>query len=251
MEEAFVDFAEMFEVEPLTAQQQARLPLARELMQTMMPDGAMAEMFDGIMDSFGGALLDDMMPDVDTAFMEVTSYTPEDLDMTEAQAEQVLAIVDPAWRARYEATSELTRTMAADMMTSMEPVIREAMSEVYAVYFTEAQLRDIQAFYNTETGSYFARQSIKMSSDPRIMAAMFNEPELVFGPMMQSMQQMEETVAAFPIARTYAELSDDERARIAELTGLSDEDLQYTLVDWDVVSEEAEPMVEANDKGAK
>lgn len=219
----------MFEVEPLTPEQQARLPLARQIVMKVLPDGAMMEVMGSTFDNVLGPIMELANADAGAAFAGVLGHRPEDLALDEAQTAQVLAIVDPAWRERNAAISNVTQATLADMMARMEPIMRNVMGELYAIYFDEQELRDINAFFDTESGLSFARQSYAMAGDRRIVAAMVQDPELLFGAFAQFPAQMEEAMAGLPQVRTFADLSPAERARLVELTGLAEEQLAAAM----------------------
>lgn len=233
VETAFEQMAAMYAVELLTAEQEARLPLAQQVMERMMPPGAMSEILDGMMGGTLGPLMAEFGIDADDALLEAIGYSQVDLGISDEKAERILAIIDPAWRDRQEATNAYSQAMTRDMMAIFEPIMRDAMAEVYAIHFTDVQLRDINSFFATESGAAFARQSVTVATDPRLMAAIFSQPELLMGSVMGGLEGMESAHEGIPQARSYGELSARERASLAELTGLSAEDLQWTLASGD------------------
>ena len=228
-EAALAALADGFEAEPLTPEQEARLPLAREIVGRILPDGAMSEMMGSMFDGLLGPLAELGAEDSDGALANALGYSASELGMDGAAAEAALEIVDPAWRDRDRLAAEMTQAMMGDMMTRMEPLMRNVMAELYAVYFDETELADINTFFSTESGANYARQSYRMASDPRIMAAVFAEPDLLFGPVMESAAAMEAAMAEVPAARGLADLNEAEVARLSELTGLEREDIEYGM----------------------
>lgn len=216
----------MFEVEPLTPEQKERLPLAEQIVDRMMPPGTLDEVMGGMFDSLLGPVMQMANEDTAAALSGTLGYRPDDLGMDSEAAAEALVIVDPAWRERNSVISSVTQTMMSGMMTRMEPIMREVMAELYAIHFDEQELVDIDAFFETESGLAYARQSYSMAGDPRIMAAMFAEPELLFGPMTQMPAMMEQALADIPAARRFADLPKDERTRLMQLTGLSAQELE-------------------------
>lgn len=229
MDAAFAALAENFEVEPLTAEQEARLPLAREIVAKLIPEGTLGELMGSMFDGMLGPMAALSANDSDNALYKSLGYSANELGIDDAAAEAALAIIDPAWRERDAVAAEMTQAMMADMMTQMEPMMRNVMAELYAIHFDDVQLADIHAFFSTESGTVYARESYRMASDPRIMAAVFSEPDLLFGPIMQAAAEMDAAMAALPSARTMEELSEEEVARLSELTGLDREDIAYGM----------------------
>ncbi|WP_338242135.1 DUF2059 domain-containing protein [Aurantiacibacter hainanensis] len=219
----------MFEVEPLTAEQKSRLPMAQQIVSKIMPPGTLDEVMGGVFDGLLGPVMEMANSDTGAALSGALGYQPGELGLDNAAATEVLAIVDPAWRERNRAVTGLTQSMTRDMMTRMEPIMREVMAELYAIHFTEQELVDIDAFFSTESGLAYARQSYSMAADPRIMAALFAEPDVLFGPMTQMPAMLEQALADIPAVRSFADLPKSERSRLTELTGLSAQELEQGM----------------------
>ncbi|MWV28721.1 DUF2059 domain-containing protein [Erythrobacter sp. GH3-10] len=219
----------MFEVEPLTPEQEARLPMARGVVEKILPEGAMMEVMGSAFNGVLGPILEMTNEDEGAALQGALGYAPEELAIGEDASAEILKMIDPAWRERNQAISTMTQTMMSDMMTRMEPIMRNVMSELYAIHFTQEELVDIDGFFSTPSGLSYARQSYAMAGDPRIMAAMFSEPDLLFGSFAQMPAMMEEALADVPQMRSYAELSETDRARLMKLTGLSAEALEEAM----------------------
>ena len=218
--EMMTAFTGLFAAEPLTADQEARLPQARALVTLIMPPGTLGEIMGGMYDK----LLNPIMglagkPNTVTVAKEL-GLDPGQLDLDEAQAEQALAIVDPAWRERQRVSASTMQEVLTRAMVSMEPAMRVGLAEAYATNFTSAELTDIAAFFSTPSGLSYARKSYAMASDPRIMAASLK----AMPAMMSEMRNLEDLVtkatAALPAKRGYGELSDKERDTLSELLGL-------------------------------
>lgn len=213
-------------VDPLTPEQQARLPQAEAIITRIMPTGAMAEMsqqmFGGFLGGFG-----EMMPSgARAAAAEALGLGPMDLEgLTDDEANELASLFDPAWQKRETAMQSLVSEMMADMMNTMEPGMRRAMAELYAIRFTSAELAAIDAFFATETGMKYARESLSMASDPRLMAASMEALPAVFATIGAMEQRSKVLMADLPEPRRFANLSPKERARVAKLTGRSVEDL--------------------------
>lgn len=232
-------FAAELGVEPLTPEQEARLPLARRILDQVIPDGVMGETMDGLLGGSLGELSLDSAIDPNAALDEALGYNFA-LDIGTQEAEEAMAIIDPSWRERAEAQQALTVEALTTMMDAMEPTLREAMAELYAVHFTEDQLNDIAAFYATPTGAVFARASITMSSDPRLYASIMGSEE--FWQSIAGFATVEEADLPESGLRAFSDLSLAERQRLARLTGQTLEDLEYAMT-W-----QASDAVEAETK---
>lgn len=221
--------ASLFQAEPLTDEQKARLPAASMVVYKMMPDGFYAEMMGRMMDTTMAPLMD-MFAGPDMVLM---ASFPEQAnavsDLDEAQKEELATIVDPAFSQRSDAVMDVLMGKMTDMFSVLEPPMRDGLSRAYAVRFTGEQLDDIADFFATPTGSIYARESMVLFADPQVMSAMMSSlPQMMQG-MGDIGSAMEAAVAELPQQKSYADLSAAERARIAELLGVSESEVAATM----------------------
>ncbi|MCB2084566.1 MAG: DUF2059 domain-containing protein [Sphingomonadaceae bacterium] len=228
-EDIFGALSAMMETEPLTAEQQERLPLAETIVAKIVPDGTMAEMGAGIFDGILGSLIGGSTEPTVSSVAEELGIESYGIEMSDLEVKEALAILDPAWQQRKNVEAELMPKMFAEVMGAMEPGMRKAMAELYAINFTEQELRDIDAFFSTESGTNFARKSYSMATDPRIVAASMEALPAIMASAMTMEQQMAEATADLPAKRSFAELGKKERMRIAELTGYSVEEIEASI----------------------
>lgn len=226
--DAMAMLGQMFKAEPLTPEQQARLPLAQTIVGKIMPDGTMRETFDGMM----GGMFGDMMKmgaesgSAQSFVADQLGLYGEDIALSDQQASELANMFDPAREERKAKEAEMMPQVIGELMTTMEPTMRKAMSELYAVYFNDTELADIDTFFSTPSGTAYARKSFKMSSDKRIIAAtMESLPQMMeqFGTIEAKMKA---ATAGLPPKRSFAELTTQEKARISSLTGYSVDDLE-------------------------
>ncbi len=225
-EDVMAMMAQMFPVEPLTPEQEARLPLAQEIIGKMIPPGTLGEMMGGMFDQIMGPIMQMATQASSGDVAEMLGVSRYELDMSDEALGEVAMILDPVRDERNAAMSAVMPALMTRMMEAMEPTMRKAMSEAYAVTFTDEELVDIDTFFSTESGLSFARKSFTLSSDPRVIGASLEAmPAMmeVFGTMES---EMEAATADLPPMRGYEDLSASELARISELTGLSVEDIE-------------------------
>jgi hypothetical protein len=225
MTDPFAAMAQMFSPEPLTAEQEARLPAAQIVVDRVMPPGTMGEVMESM---YGGILGPIMAMANEPSASEVAKELGVEsgwLDLTDEAAAEAAAILDPAWTERRKRQAAVMKQSMGEIMIAMEPAMRNAMAQAYAVHFTGQELADAAAFFATPSGAAYARKSYTIASDPRIMgAAMEGMPQ-----MMSSFATMESAMktatADLPEPRAYDDLSSDQRERLVELTGLSEEEI--------------------------
>lgn len=221
---------DMFEADPLTAEQKARLPLALTTVDKVFPVGTyrklmeetMAPMFDNMFGKMG---------EWPVATFARIGGVPEDqvAGLGDTTLQEITEIVDPAFQERTRLTGQAAVEMITNLVDQIEPSYRAGLARAYAVRFTDAQLTELNAFFETPTGSYYAGQSMLIYADPQVMAAMNEMMPAMMEMMPAMMADMEERTAALPPAKTYGDLTADERTRLSELLGVSEEDLEYNM----------------------
>lgn len=243
-------FGGIFTKEPLTPEQAARLPAAERLIAKIIPTGTMGEMIDKMM----GGVLGPMMalaPDgATTTLTKQIGTEPYALDLTEEQADELARLFDPAWAERQQREMAIFPEMMKEMVSLMEPGMRKAMSELYAIRFSDGELAEIDAFFSTGTGGKYARESFLMASDPRIMSSTMEAMPALMGAVGDIEKQMADRVADLPAVRSFADLSPEERANVAAMTGYTVEEIEANLAaqESEYSAEDAamEAAVEAN-----
>lgn len=226
--EVMAQLSTMFAVEPLTPEQEARLPLAAELVARVMPEGTLGEVMDTMFDGFLGPIME-MAEKGGPQLSNQIGYGAGELGLDDEQAAEVATLVDPDWEERQKREIALLRPMMSEVMSAMEPAMRQGMTEAYAVHFTEAELRDIAAFFGTESGATFARKSYTLASDPRIMSAAMSEMPTMMGQFKEAAEKMKAATADLGEKRRFETLSAEQKARILAITGLSETELQIGM----------------------
>jgi len=230
--EAIAMMQEMFKAEPLTPEQAERLPLARTIVGKMMPEGSLGEMmgsmFDGvlkpIMEMAGEAPRADVAKQIGLEASDLSA-------MEEGELAELANLLDPVREERNRRIAGVMPQIMADIMGVMEPSMRKAMAEAYAVHFDEVELSDIDAFFSTESGLSFARKSFTMASDPRIIAGSMEAMPALFESFARIEEQMALATADLPKPKVHSQLTAPERARITELLGWDEAGLKQSM-EW-------------------
>jgi hypothetical protein len=225
-EDPFAAMAGMFVAEPLTAEQQARLPAAQIVVDRMMPPGTLGEvmqsMFGGVMDPLLALAIE---PSAGQVAKEL-GYGESEIEMTEEQAKEAAAILDPAWTERRQREMTAMKGAMGRVMNAMEPAMRKGMVEAYAAAFSATELADVAAFFATPSGASYAKKSYALASDPRIMgAAMQAMPTMMEG-FVAMQAEIEAATADLPARRAYGDLSPEQQRRLSELTGMDQDAIE-------------------------
>lgn len=227
----FAGLAQAFTAEPLTPEQQARLPAAAALVDRIIPPGSVQDMMGSMFGNVINPLMEAVEPDPVAVVAERLDLVGQPLDLTPQQAEAAATMLDPAWRERKRREAAAMPAVTSRMMEAMEPAIRTAMAELYAIHFTAAELADIDAFFATPSGASYARKSLSMSSDPRLMATIMQQMPVMFEAMASMEAEMAALTADLPPVRSYGDLTANERKGLARMLGMTAEDLQYAI-EW-------------------
>ena len=220
----------MFPVEPLTREQEARLPAATALVDRIIPAGTMGEMIGGMFSGFLGPLMAMDEARSTPPLAELLGVSDGRLASIDAEAAaRAAAMLDPDWQLRQEREAEaLPRAMNA-MMTALEPALKAAMSEMYAVSFDDVELRDIDAFFATESGAAYARKSFTMASDPRYLGAMMQAMSVALAGMADMQAELEAATADLATPRSWHELEPSEQEKLAAVLGMSRDELEASM----------------------
>lgn len=220
-------FGELFKVEPLTEEQSARLPAAESVALKIMPEGAMAEIMKDMIGGFMDPIMSMAGSPAQTSIQKSLGISRFELtELSEEQVEELASIMDPAWKERSEREKNALPEIMGEVAAIMEPTMRKAMAELFAINFEGSELGELDAFFSTAVGSKFARESYKMATDPRILTAAFESAPQIMEKAGDLKKVMDEATAGLPEARSLDDLDDAQKARIAELTGWTVEELQ-------------------------
>ncbi len=221
-DDVFGAMMSLFSPPALSAEEEARLPAAQAIVAKMVPAGTMGEMMNSMFRGLLGPIMELGAQPSSSEAAKKLGLEPFDLQLDTEQSAEVLALLDPGWREREERTLAATQAAMGKMMTAMEPAMREAMAQLYAINFSASELADIDAFFSTPSGAAYARKSFTMASDPRMAGAMMQSMPEMMGSFAEMEADMAAAVADLPPVRTFADLDAAQRERLVELTGLDE-----------------------------
>jgi hypothetical protein len=178
----------------------------------------MSKMMDGMMDGLM------KMP---VAQLARIGRVPKDrlTGLNDASMAEISAIIDPNFRQRTKLGMDAMMASMTDLMDGFEPKVRDALTRAYARKFDDRQLGELAGFFRTPTGDLYARESMMMFMDPEIMGEM----QALMPELMKKMPDMaakaEAATKNLPPPRKIADLSPEERGRLAKLLGVKASDL--------------------------
>ena len=151
----------------------ARLALARNVMDGFMPTGSMSRMTDQMTDNLMLGMYDRVMAMTGTELSNAIGMpvaTGPDAGLT---LRQQASKGDPLFDARIKAYAGAFKDQMREMMTMMEPKMRDGMARAMARHFDASQLADLNRFYATDTGRAFGRDMMLLWIDGDVYRGMF------------------------------------------------------------------------------
>ncbi len=206
------------EAEPLTSEQEARLPMATQVVAKLFPDGTYAKMMEESMKPMMQGIMGNFADQPVFVVAGLTGLSTSELsELDDAQLVKALAMLDPAAEERNAAMGAVTVQMISDVMNQIEPAYREGLTRAYATRFSNEELAELDGFFATKTGGRYAAESFLIYADPQVMSAMNDMMPAMMEMMPKMIEGMAEANERFPQARKYSQLDANEQAKLAEL----------------------------------
>ncbi|MEH6789822.1 DUF2059 domain-containing protein [Parasphingorhabdus sp.] len=231
-----------------------RLAAARVTVDYLFPLGTYQRMMKGTMDQLMDSILSQTFERPMAETMKGYGLEDKTLDgLGEASFKDLLTKRDPHFEERMKISTRVMMDEMVDLMTTMEPALREALTKIYARKYTVPQLGEMNRFFATETGSAFARDYMMVFVDPEMMQSMMGMVPAMMDAMPEIVGKVEAATAHLPApAQPPAEeledtlpdgteaasgddgdaasapenWSDEDRERVERLGSASDESLQ-------------------------
>ncbi|GGN53904.1 hypothetical protein GCM10011349_28990 [Novosphingobium indicum] len=202
----------------------ARLAAARQTVDYVFPAGTYARIMNATMDKIMDSVMDSVgkMPIKDLAGMGGVDTSK----LSSASLSEIMAIYDPHYKERMTLTTHTMMGEMTTMMTEFEPEIRDGLAHAYAAKFDVKQLGELNAFFATPTGSEYAADSYMIMMSPKVMDKMQAFMPKMMKQMPAIVEKVKTATADLPPPRKYADLSDAERAELADLLGISVAELE-------------------------
>lgn len=205
---------------PAAAPDPARLAVARELADKLVPQGMyqrmMGENFSRMMESMVGSAGDIPVRD----FAQIGGLSEQDVSrLGKTTLGEVMAIYDPHWQERQQ---RMMRAMMGEMgklMSTLEPKVRVALARAYAREYSLPELQDLQRFFATPAGSHYARSSMELMMGPDMAQTMGEAMPEIMKQMPALIQTAQTSTKDLPPPRRPADLTPDEREKIVKLLG--------------------------------
>ncbi len=199
----------------------ALLARAKPIAAVILPDGTMARMMGPMMQKMMGPMLDGMTKMPVRDLLKAGGMDPAEADkMQPATIEQVMAIVDPAYKKRMTIFTQTMMPALGKFMGRFEPDMRDGMTEAFASRYTAVELDQINAFMKTPAGAKFGSGFMELATDPHYIGKVQQMMPALMQAMPEIMKDTSAKMAALPKPRSYKDLTPAERQRLSALLGL-------------------------------
>ena len=244
MTEAFSVFADVFAADPLTPEQEARLPLAKRMTDRVFPEGSFSVIMDQSMEPMMDIMMATVTEDPRTQLSELTGIPAESLgELEDDTAQEALTLLDPQHEERNARLGEIVIDMIGDLYEAIEPSYREALARAFTTRFESGEMEELLVFFDTPIGGKFAKESFLVQYDPQMMGIMEAMGPAMGEIMPDMMTKMIELAADYPEGRTFKELSGAEKSRLARMLDKSEAELEALAPDPQVLEEVEEGVI--------
>lgn len=225
--DAFSVFGEMFAADLLTPEQEALLPLAKRMTEKVFPEGSFAVIMEESMAPMMTAIMSAGEGDARTELAALTGIEQEELEaLDDAVVDEALGVLDPHLQARGDRLGEIVVSMIGELFDAIEPAYREAIARAFTTRFSGDEMEELLVFFESPIGAKFAQQSFLIQYDPHMMSMMESMGPAMAEIFPKMMTDVLEMTMEFPEGRVYSELSAAERARLSQLLGKGEAELE-------------------------
>lgn len=180
----------------------ARLKLAEQTVAKLIPPGTYAKIMKDMMDSMAGGLIEQMMG-MDAAVIAGVAGEEEGSEAAEVIKSKTMGDLaverDPAFKERMDITMKVMFSEMGTLMSEMEPVVRTALSSIYAKKYSAKELADMNTFFSTPSGATFAGNFMATFTDKEMMQASFGMMPKMMEAMPAIIRKVEEATAHLPL----------------------------------------------------
>ena len=212
--------------EPLNAEQEARLPAADSVALKLFPEGTYAKMMRETFAPVFERMLGSAGVTPGLQVVALTGLPRSSLaEIEEKQLQEAVNLLDPNASERAAEVDRVSANMMTDLISQIEPSYRLGLMRALAIRFTEAELRDLDAYFATPVGRKYAAESSLIHSDPQVMSAMNEMTPKMLEAMPSIFEDLGAIASKYPKGRTYSALSSSEQAQLATLLNVSADQL--------------------------
>jgi hypothetical protein len=178
-----------------------RSKLAEQTVAKLIPPGTYQKIMKDVMDKMAGGMVDQMMA-LDAATMAGMAGVEAGSEAAEAAKgktmAEIMAEMDPNFKERMEITTKVMFSEMGDLMSAIEPTVREALAKIYARKYSAQELADMNSFFATPSGAAFAGNFWATFTDKEMIDASMGMMPKVIEAMPAIMKKVEAATAHLP-----------------------------------------------------
>ena len=197
-----------------------RLKLAEQTVAKLIPPGTYKKIMKDMIDTMAGGMVDQMLGMDASAMAGIAGVEEGSAEAKSVEGKTMADIAaekDPNFKERMDITMKVMFSEMGDLMGEMEPVVRTAMSSIYARKYSAKELTDMNTFFATPSGASFAGNFMASFTDKEMMDASFGMMPKMLEAMPAIMKKVEAATAHLPpLVPSEAEMAMDSAADAAE-----------------------------------
>ena len=248
MDQAIALVEKMFDTSSLPPIEPARLTLAQQTMNALIPAGSLEKMIDNLYGKMFKTIMGELGGQSDLMLSIKTGVESDKIaTLDEATKTKVADIFDPHRKEREDQITRVIKPLISEALTDLERPMRGGMAKAYARKFSAAQLTDLNTFLATPTGSFYASEWMELQADPEVMVAVMKALPPMVTKFMDRGPQIEKDMKELPKEKQLSDFSDKELAALAKLMKVDVKVLKEQRDMWKTESVEATAVDAAAD----
>ncbi len=176
----------------------ARLAVAQKTVSKLIPPGTYKRIMKDVMDNMANGMVQQMMGLDASTIAGAAGDSKSASDVKGKTLGDLAAEKDPHFKERMDITMKVMFAEMGDIMNDMEPVVRDALSKIYARKYSVNELNDMNAFFATPSGAAFAANFMATFTDKEMMDASFGMMPKMMEAMPDIMKKVEAATAHLP-----------------------------------------------------
>ena len=248
MDQAIALVEKMFDTSSLPPIEPARLTLAQQTMNALIPAGSLEKMIDNLYGKMFKTIMGELGGQSDLMLSIKTGVESDKIaTLDEATKTRIADMFDPHRKEREDQITRVLKPLISEALTDLERPMRGGMAKAYARKFSAAQLTDLNTFLATPTGSFYAREWMELQADPEVMVAVMKALPPMVTKFMDRGPQIEKDMKELPKEKQLSDFSDKELAALAKLMKVDVKVLKEQRDMWKTESVEATAVDAAAD----
>ncbi len=240
MDQAIALVEKMFDTSSLPPIEPARLTLAQQTMNALIPAGSLEKMIDNLYGKMFKTIMGELGGQSDLMLSIKTGVESDKIaTLDEATKTRIADMFDPHRKEREDQITRVLKPLISEALTDLERPMRGGMAKAYARKFSAAQLTDLNTFLATPTGSFYAREWMELQADPEVMVAVMKALPPMVTKFMDRGPQIEKDMKELPKEKQLSDFSDKELAALAKLMKVDVKVLKEQRDMWKTESVEA------------